>query len=234
MLESQQQAQNNNVFEGLLRPALTPHIYLNSRRWELQDRLNRVIDEGGDEDEINSLIERIQGVNEAILNLEQQPEVEPQEPENPQLNAVGDVYLHMLRLLMRQQVPQNNRAQLGLLFLGLLGQNMIPNFEILAEDTNTLADRWREFLQSTHPIPLERKYLDKIPAMRYECQCRSTQCYVCLEDFDKDNEDEMIRNLPCEHAFHTKCIDKWFENAPTCPVCKRDMRDVLDNKTNEN
>ena len=44
-----------------------------------------------------------------------------------------------------------------------------------------------------------------------------TTCSVCLCDFELG---ESVRTLPCAHDFHAECIDKWFECARACPVCK--------------
>lgn len=53
------------------------------------------------------------------------------------------------------------------------------------------------------------------------------KCVICLEQF-KDGD--RLRVLPCEHRFHTSCIDKWlsgsysYENCFTClcPTCKKE------------
>mmetsp|Transcript_1471 Transcript_1471/g.2106 ORF Transcript_1471/g.2106 Transcript_1471/m.2106 type:complete len:263 (-) Transcript_1471:222-1010(-) len=42
-------------------------------------------------------------------------------------------------------------------------------------------------------------------------------CGVCLEDFC---EGDSIRELPCFHVFHAKCVDPWLLKNTTCPFCK--------------
>jgi len=51
--------------------------------------------------------------------------------------------------------------------------------------------------------------------------CFST-CKNKTETETKTEIPPWIKVLPCKgkHAFHTKCIDKWFENNDTCPICR--------------
>ena len=45
---------------------------------------------------------------------------------------------------------------------------------------------------------------------------------MCLEDFRKE---EMLRCLPCFHAYHDTCITPWlYFRSPCCPLCKADVR----------
>ena len=41
------------------------------------------------------------------------------------------------------------------------------------------------------------------------------ECSICLEN----NTD---LKLPCNHCFHEKCLAEWFEEKPTCPMCRKD------------
>jgi len=36
---------------------------------------------------------------------------------------------------------------------------------------------------------------------------RESQCSVCMEDFHLD---DVVRSLPCQHLFHTDCINPWL------------------------
>ena len=46
------------------------------------------------------------------------------------------------------------------------------------------------------------------------------QCAVCFSALTTRN----IRKLPCEHEFHTKCVERWKRTCspadPTCPMCR--------------
>ncbi|XP_057530391.1 probable E3 ubiquitin-protein ligase XERICO [Amaranthus tricolor] len=43
------------------------------------------------------------------------------------------------------------------------------------------------------------------------------ECCVCLCKF-KDEEE--VSELSCKHFFHKNCLDKWFNQHSTCPLCR--------------
>lgn len=45
-------------------------------------------------------------------------------------------------------------------------------------------------------------------------------CVVCLDAF---NDAESLKQLPCRHLFHRRCIAKWLEHDMRCPTCRRDI-----------
>jgi len=50
------------------------------------------------------------------------------------------------------------------------------------------------------------------------------ECPVCFASYEVGDE---LRTLPCMHAFHVECIDRWLtsgrEGASACPVCHCDV-----------
>lgn len=38
--------------------------------------------------------------------------------------------------------------------------------------------------------------------------CLPPRCVVCFSDFEAR---QLLRVLPCNHEFHTKCVDKWLK-----------------------
>ncbi len=47
------------------------------------------------------------------------------------------------------------------------------------------------------------------------------KCVICLGEYERDEE---VRRLPCDHIFHSECIDRWLKVNRTCPSCKRSIR----------
>ncbi|KAL5729410.1 hypothetical protein ACHQM5_002369 [Ranunculus cassubicifolius] len=42
-------------------------------------------------------------------------------------------------------------------------------------------------------------------------------CCICLAKYGDNDE---LRELPCNHYFHTECVDKWLKINALCPLCK--------------
>ncbi|KAJ6218102.1 hypothetical protein RDWZM_009259 [Blomia tropicalis] len=65
---------------------------------------------------------------------------------------------------------------------------------------------------------LSKKYLKKLPLQKFNKGSYYETCAICLDDYVNG---EKIRILPCNHAYHMKCIDPWLtKNRRVCPVCK--------------
>ncbi|KAH7842090.1 hypothetical protein Vadar_001389 [Vaccinium darrowii] len=44
-------------------------------------------------------------------------------------------------------------------------------------------------------------------------------CVVCLEDC-REEDQQMMMELPCSHRFHSKCLLPWLASHPDCPSCR--------------
>jgi hypothetical protein len=45
-------------------------------------------------------------------------------------------------------------------------------------------------------------------------------CAICITPLENNT---IIRKLSCQHKFHYKCVDKWFEEKHKCPICRHSL-----------
>jgi len=57
------------------------------------------------------------------------------------------------------------------------------------------------------------------------------KCPICFAEFENGDK---CKSLPCDHIYHTGCIDTWLVRNATCPICKRDIKNMLQGGTGEN
>ncbi|KAK4790116.1 hypothetical protein SAY86_017420 [Trapa natans] len=79
---------------------------------------------------------------------------------------------------------------------------------------------------------LEPVVVSNFPTKKYGDEFFSTvddtHCIVCLVDY---HSEDMLRILPnCGHSFHVNCIDLWFQQHSTCPICRISLREFSDKK----
>lgn len=51
-------------------------------------------------------------------------------------------------------------------------------------------------------------------------ESQSTNCAVCMENFSKGDS---TKKMPCNHVFHTLCLDGWLAEQKTCPTCRHEL-----------
>jgi hypothetical protein len=73
-------------------------------------------------------------------------------------------------------------------------------------------------------LTIDEKTLEKIPVSKYveledKIKKMNVCCTVCQDDFKTE---DTVRILPCEHIYHTDCIDGWLkEHSYKCPCCRK-------------
>lgn len=71
----------------------------------------------------------------------------------------------------------------------------------------------------------EKKFLKKKKI------CKSTSnCSICCSSFKNK---EIVRELPCKHKFHYKCLKLWLDKSSCCPLCRFDLKKYCSVKVKE-
>ncbi|XP_060109052.1 E3 ubiquitin-protein ligase RNF115 [Heteronotia binoei] len=77
-------------------------------------------------------------------------------------------------------------------------------------------------LENTGPPPADKEKISSLPTVTVTQEQVDTglECPVCKEDYTVA---EQVRQLPCNHYFHSSCIVPWLELHDTCPVCRKSL-----------
>jgi len=68
----------------------------------------------------------------------------------------------------------------------------------------------------------------RLPVRLFEEQNTEEQtCVICFNAYEKDDE---LYTLPCKHEMHKACADQWFYQKTTCPLCRLDVSQHVENQ----
>ena len=75
------------------------------------------------------------------------------------------------------------------------------------------------------PVPLPKPVWEQISHINEWRACPDAdKCSICLDDFE---EGSRVTKLPCDHYYHTTCIERHFSTSPKCPCCRKDIRECI-------
>merc|ERR1712137_1157222 len=101
-----------------------------------------------------------------------------------------------------------------------------PIFDFLRRDFS--ADDY-EFLSSLDATvkkkpAASRKEISSLPTKKLKVTDfqAGDRCAICIEEYVKGDR---VKTLPCNHFFHTKCINQWLKVNKVCPVDRKDITD---------
>ena len=109
----------------------------------------------------------------------------------------------------------------GLPFGGMFG-GMMPDDDMPLSYEQLLA--LQERLGGTVPRGASQSQIDSLPTRRYvatqQTGDNADTCAICLSTYEHGEE---LRTLPCAHAFHCGCVDRWMQTSKKCPVCRAEL-----------
>jgi hypothetical protein len=101
-------------------------------------------------------------------------------------------------------------------------------FEVVFNRTFTFPGSEEEEPKVTHKMVNENTELEVFDSSE---TTEDIQCSICRANFENG---DIIRKInSCNHTFHQACIDKWFEEKDTCPVCRTKLQPEENNTENE-
>jgi hypothetical protein len=87
-------------------------------------------------------------------------------------------------------------------------------------------------------IKLKKQFIKELDEYQYKNKDKfdnalvEEECSICLAKYKIT---DIVKLLPCRHAFHKKCIKKWLSNEEhnKCPLCNLDIQNEINKKKKE-
>ncbi|XP_057482767.1 E3 ubiquitin-protein ligase MPSR1-like [Actinidia eriantha] len=109
--------------------------------------------------------------------------------------------------------PQSQEGENQTVPEGFALINPLDGEMIVIEGTGTFDPSNRE-----GPLPASKASIEAMPAVKVIEE--GLECSICLGDFEVGGE---AKAMPCNHRFHSVCIEKWLGIHGSCPVCRYKM-----------
>lgn len=68
--------------------------------------------------------------------------------------------------------------------------------------------------------PASKTAVEAMPAVTVSNHHLPLQCAVCRDEIELG---EVLRQMPCQHMYHSRCILPWLELHSSCPLCRFQM-----------
>nr|XP_032833864.1 uncharacterized protein LOC116956387 isoform X2 [Petromyzon marinus] len=109
----------------------------------------------------------------------------------------------------------------------LLRAIAMTSMHTLQQSPSNNGDDYEELLRLDEQLGVRAHCLSaadihRLPTQVFSADLRkpNSQCSICTEAYE---EGEVMRTLPCLHAFHAACIDRWLQQSAICPVCRTNI-----------
>uniref|UniRef100_A0A8D8XRK3 RING-type E3 ubiquitin transferase n=2 Tax=Cacopsylla melanoneura TaxID=428564 RepID=A0A8D8XRK3_9HEMI len=154
-------------------------------------------------------------------------------PRDPRLRPRRGPDVHRISATIRSPAPQPLEHILSDLLVGIgaggFGQEGTSPLFLVGnpgdyawgrEGLDAIVTQLLNQMDGSGPPPLPTDKIKQIPVTQItKAQVDSNlQCSVCWETFSVE---EIVSRLPCDHFYHTPCIEPWLQLHGTCPICRQ-------------
>lgn len=98
------------------------------------------------------------------------------------------------------------------------------NKNLIVRQSIDKIDKIDQFDDVLNDLGLEKvSYFKLVPKCEKVKRQQSDECSICMYEYKIG---EFKRKLTCGHEYHKKCIDKWFKDYLTCPICRKEIKSL--------
>ncbi|ELU01969.1 hypothetical protein CAPTEDRAFT_165151 [Capitella teleta] len=143
----------------------------------------------------------------------------------------GDQRHQHFQSLLESLLSGVARGTFGRTGRGTFNMSLFPSMELHGNPADyawgssgldDIVSRLLNQLEGSGPPPADKGQIESLPSIQVSQKDIDVnlQCSVCFEDFKLD---ESVKQLPCQHIYHSPCIVPWLQRHGTCPVCRKNL-----------
>ncbi|CAL9066582.1 unnamed protein product [Musa banksii] len=112
---------------------------------------------------------------------------------------------------------------IGLPSAGFLNAGVVSLDELEQEFEQWYEEPIDVSASSSGTQPASRAAVETLPDVKISVAAPGddpVDCSVCMESFDAG---EVVKQMPCKHMFHDRCILRWLDCHNSCPLCRYEL-----------
>lgn len=121
------------------------------------------------------------------------------------------------------------------IFTSNQSQSQVNNINVQG-DYDSFAEEEEEEENDEIFLQKKNKYILELDEFQYKhvekfSSVKEEKCAICIVKFKGV---DIIKEFPCKHIFHKKCILKWLKQSNKCPLCKHDITEEINQVSLQN
>ncbi|KAL2532088.1 RING/U-box superfamily protein [Abeliophyllum distichum] len=140
-------------------------------------------------------------------------ESSPAPPSLEELTARGATALLLPWVLATTAATATNSSREIMVFV-----NQGTGSITIIEGSGDVESILREIPEKEGFIPASKASIESLPVVPITEP--GLECPICLSEFEVNQD---VKQMPCNHKFHSDCINKWLGIHGSCPFCRYKM-----------
>lgn len=84
-------------------------------------------------------------------------------------------------------------------------------------------------MDTEEPQGCSQEFIDSLPRITARNLIEGDECSICCSKYNEDDYPLVVELPHCSHRFDLECLTPWLLKNSTCPLCRDDVMEKVDN-----